>query len=187
MSRHVPALVLLAALLTACATTAPAISRGRGPARAARYVQGVPFYPQEENYCGPATLASVLGYWGIPVTQAEVAREVYLDRLKGTLSIDMLLYAERAGLRARMLKGNLALLRASVDRGRPVVALLNLGSRLVPAWHYVVVVGYDDTSATLITYSGRDRDRAYSYGAFSRAWARAAFWALVVEPADMPG
>ncbi|MBI5344153.1 MAG: hypothetical protein HZB83_02265 [Deltaproteobacteria bacterium] len=47
-------------------------------------IEGVPFFPQDEYMCGPAALASVIGYHGPPRGEAagvnramvEVAKEV---------------------------------------------------------------------------------------------------------------
>lgn len=59
-----------------------------------RYIQGVPSFPQEENYCGPSSLASVLNYWGHKVNQDEVAREVFNPQIKGSITVDMINYAK---------------------------------------------------------------------------------------------
>ncbi len=40
-------------------------------------VAEVPFFPQEDLYCGPAALATVLTWTGTPVTQEEMAKQVY--------------------------------------------------------------------------------------------------------------
>ena len=54
----------------------------------------VPFFPDDEDQCGPATLASMLTYWGIPSDPRMLKDEIYLRRLRGTLPIDLLLAAE---------------------------------------------------------------------------------------------
>ena len=49
----------------------------------------VPFFPDTTDQCGPASLASVLNYWGKTVSPAELKSDVYLSSLKGTLPMDL--------------------------------------------------------------------------------------------------
>ena len=163
--------------LAACAAAVPS-----GLGQETRYIAGVPFFPQEDYYCGPAALASVLTYWGKPVSQEEVARAIYLPHLKGTLTLDLLLYAARSGVESRMERGDLSLLYTQVHQGSPVIALLNLGSDLFPVWHYLVVVGFRESVGEIITYSGREKDKIYPAERFERMWAKSGFWTLLVRP-----
>ena len=53
----------------------------------ALYVKQVPFYPQTQYQCGPASLATVLNYWGRHVTPEQIAQEI-LPRLSKTSGSD---------------------------------------------------------------------------------------------------
>ncbi|HYA31796.1 MAG TPA: C39 family peptidase, partial [Thermodesulfovibrionales bacterium] len=88
-------------------------------------VRNVPFFPQEDYQCGPASLAAVLNYQGVSVTSDEVARAIYSPSARGTLNIDMVLYAQSLGLRASQYKGGLDDLREQIDAGRPLIVLVD--------------------------------------------------------------
>ena len=121
--------LLLALVFAGCATAGvervpPDLLADRSPGR---YVEGVPFIPQRDNYCGPASLAMVLRYWGERIDQDEVARALYLPSVKGTLNLDLEFYARRRGYRAESFRGTLARLKAEVDRGRPLIVFQDQG------------------------------------------------------------
>jgi tetratricopeptide (TPR) repeat protein len=167
-----------------CATPEVTALRGdpRGlPSRAE--VAGAPFYPQEEQYCGPAALATVLGWSGLPASQHALATEVYTPGREGTLGHDLIGAARRHGRLAVPVAGLPALL-AEVAAGHPVLVLQNLGLDWYPQWHYAVVVGYDLTAGELVLRSGKKRQHVISLDTFARTWARADHWAIVVLPPD---
>jgi len=146
------------------------------------YISDVPFFPQTKYQCGPASLASVLNYHGCRVTPGKIAEAIYENQLKGTLSIDLVLYAQRLGLNARAYRGNLADLKGSVSKDRPLIVFQDLGSPLLPIRHFSVVVGYDDAEGILILHSGRQRDKTVSYGRFLRSWREMDYWTLLILP-----
>ena len=76
-----------AACLLGCAGQVDTVK----PASSGLYIEGVPFFPQDEYMCGPAALASVIGYYGAAAGMKDVAAEVYSEKLKGTLPMDLLL------------------------------------------------------------------------------------------------
>ena len=57
----------------------------------------VPFVPQERYYCGPAALAMVLAWSGLPLTQEDLVPEVYTPGRKGSLRTDVLAASRRHG------------------------------------------------------------------------------------------
>ena len=59
---------------TAPQTSELTLSPGALPTRAE--VGNVPFFPQEENYCGPAALATVVAWTGISVDPKVIAEKV---------------------------------------------------------------------------------------------------------------
>jgi hypothetical protein len=182
-ARAAGALLLLGAL-AACAT--PETRRllqdaGGLPPRAE--VAGVPFFPQEEAYCGPAALATVLGWSGLPVTQDEVAAQVYTPAREGTLRTDIAAGARRHG-RLAVPVTDLAELAAELAAGHPVLVFQNLGVGWFPVWHYAVAVGYDLEAGDIVLRSGLELRRVTSLPTFERTWARADHWALVVLPPD---
>lgn len=152
-------------------------------AKAHRLV-AVPFFPDNTDQCGPATLASVLTYWGVPTNPMTLKEQIYLPRLRGTLPIDLLLAAQAHGLRAESYTGSLDNVRSELEAGHPLVALLNLGYELFPQGHYVVITGYDDQRQGVYVHSGLERDEFLSYERFLRGWEKTGRWTLRILPQE---
>ena len=146
----------------------------------ARLIDHVPFYPQETYQCGPASLAGVLNYWGFNISPGEIAAEIYSPHAKGTLDVDMVLYAERKGLRTSQYRGSLEDLKSNIDSNRPLVVLVDDGFWVYEKAHFMVVVGYDDGG--LIVNSGKEQTSVYPAGRFLRSWERTKFWTLRITP-----
>jgi len=136
------------------------------------------------NYCGPASLAMVLRYWGERIDQDEVARALYLPSVKGTLNLDLEFYARRRGYRAEGFRGTLERLKAEVDAGRPLIVFQDQGVGLLGFPHFLVVIGYDDTREEIVAHSGVTENRRIPYREFLRTWARTRHWTLRVVPPD---
>jgi ABC-type bacteriocin/lantibiotic exporter with double-glycine peptidase domain len=143
----------------------------------------VPFFPDNADQCGPATLASLLSYWGIPSDPRTLKEEIYLRRLRGTLPIDLLLSAQARGLQAEGAGGTLDRVKTELAADRPVVALLNLGWTVYPRGHYVVVTGYDEQRQGVYLHSGMARDVFVPYEAFLNKWEKSGRWMLQMRPA----
>jgi hypothetical protein len=176
--------VLAAAALAACASPA-GLELGRLPPGVPERVEiaAVPFVPQDELYCGPAALATMLTWSGATVSQAELAPAVFTPGRAGTLQQDMLSAARRHG-RLALPVADLAGLLAELSAGHPVLVLQNLGLALVPQWHYAVAVGFDRAAGELVLRSGREARRRVPFATFERTWARADHWALAILPPD---
>ena len=143
----------------------------------------VPFFPQEAYQCGPAALATVLGWTGLEVTPEQLVDDVYLPARKGSLQIEMLVAPARHGRLAVQLPPREAGLRAELDAGHPVVVLQNLALPAQPVWHYAVLTGYDATAEEWVLNSGRVRGHRLGSNRFLATWERASHWAMVVLPA----
>lgn len=154
---------------------------------AGRYIDGVPFVPQADRYCGPASLAMVLGYWGQPIDQAEIGRELYLPSIGGTLNFDLEFYARRRGYRADSFRGTLEQVKAEIDRGRPLIAFQDQGIGSLAFPHFLVVIGYDDTRQLIVAHSGLTEGRLISYREFLGTWGKKGNWTLRIRPKDGAG
>jgi ABC-type bacteriocin/lantibiotic exporter with double-glycine peptidase domain len=107
-------------------------------------IEGVPFRPQEQkDDCGPSALASLLAYRGKEVSVGEISRAVYEPKLGGSLLPDMENFARRQGFGTRSGRGDLDLLRQTIDAGRPVVIPIETGLWRISRPHYLVIFGYD--------------------------------------------
>ena len=92
----------------------------------------MPFHPQQEQYCGPAALATVLGWSGLPARQEALAREVFTPGREGTLGHDLIGAARRHG-RLAVPVADLPSLLGELAAGHPVHGPAEPRSRLVPA------------------------------------------------------
>lgn len=175
-------LVLAACLLFGCAPSRVALAPVKD--REEKQVRlNIPFFPDDSDQCGPSALASVLEYWGKPAAPAVLRREIYQARLKGSLTVDLLLAAEDRGLSAEMLDGSLVRVKAELDDGHPVIAFVDAGFSFYPAGHYLVITGYDDRRQRILAHSGMKRDQGISYRKFDKQWKKTERWALLILPA----
>jgi len=150
-----------------------------GPAKA--MVAKVPFFAQDELQCGPAALAMLLNWSGIPIQPAELTPEVFTPGLNGSLQSALSGAARRHGRVAYPITGSEALL-AEVAAGHPVIVLVNLGLSWYPKWHYAVVIGFDQDRDEVILHSGLTANEHLKSGVFLNIWQRGEYWGLLVLP-----
>jgi tetratricopeptide (TPR) repeat protein len=175
------AALALCALLGACAGTV----RVAAPLDSVE-LDATPFFPQAENECGPAALATALGASGVAVTPDALAPLLYLPGRQGSLQAEVVAGARRHGRVPYPLSPALDELLAILAGGTPVLVLQNLRFSFWPQWHYAVVIGYDADDDTLILRSGTTRRRVMSAYAFDRSWRLAQRWAVAVVAPDAP-
>lgn len=170
-------LAAIAAVVIGCAGTQELKRPAEG-----LYIEGVPFLAQDEYMCGPAALASVIGYYGAGTGMDDVAKEVYSSKLKGTLPMDLLIFARQKGFEVKYYKGNLDDLKASLKRKEPLILFLNLGYSFYPVGHYVVAVGMDEGSSVVFAHSGMEKEQAYPMSELQEAWSKTGYSTLLVRP-----
>lgn len=146
-----------------------------------------PFFAQEAYQCGPAALATVLQAADVPVLPQDLVAQVYVPAKQGSLQVEMLAAGRRAGRIPYRIAPELEAIRSQLIEGRPVLVMQNLGLRLLPAWHYAVVVGLDPEADQIVLRSGTERRRLTSSAEFLRTWRLADGWAVVVlRPGELP-
>jgi len=168
-------LLLLLPWIVSCAGVSPPEDT-----QASRMIQNVPFYPQEEFQCGPASLAGVLNHWNINVSPEEIASEIYSKSARGTLNIDMGLYAEKRGLKARQYRGSPEDIKNKIDSGYPLILLVDEGFLIYQKNHFMVVIGYGGEG--ILANSGREQHKFIPVKDFLRSWERTKFWTLLITP-----
>ena len=176
--------VCIALWLTACATPQMVNLAQQWPADLPSQAlnKNIPFFPQEDYECGPASLAMVLQAAGVPVLPEQLVDQVYLPGRKGTLQTELLVASRRGGLPAYVLQPTVETVLREVAAGNPVLVFQNLGLALYPVWHYAVVIGYDRARNVLVLHSGRTDQLEMSLFTFERTWARGQQWAMVALP-----
>lgn len=182
-------LVPVLALVAGCASRGPVLPEAVDQAGAARSIElaRTPFFPQTEYYCGPAALATILNSTGVEVGLEELGSRVYLPEKRGSLQVEVMAAARHYRRMPYRIDPVLPALLAELRAGRPVLVFQNLGIKLIPVWHYAVVIGYDAGEDTIILRSGETRRRVMAAGDFMDTWERADKWGIVVlRPGEMP-
>jgi predicted double-glycine peptidase len=147
----------------------------------------VPFFQQQKNGCGAASVAMVMHYWaGRPVgsTMAAPAPELVYQRLyaperKGILLADMRRYLEENGFLAFTLRGRWNDIEQHIAKGRPVIVGLKPGR--AKGMHFAVVAGVDG-EAVLLNDPTRRKLHRLNQNEFEKAWAASEHWMLIATP-----
>jgi hypothetical protein len=143
----------------------------------------VPFHRQDDFLCGPASLAMVFNAAGISSASVEsLTPMVYLPGRQGSLQAEMLGATRRTGLVAYTLAPKLEDVLREIAAGTPVVVLLNLAFKLLPVWHYAVIMGYDLDKREVIVRSGKRERDEWSFGFLEYFWQESGYWSMLALP-----
>ncbi len=169
-------------LLTACQTVPPPERADARP----QHRLDVPFIAQDAYQCGPAALAMLLQWNGLPGDKNALVDEVWLPERQGALGIELVAAGRARGLLAYPVATPRDLIQ-EVQAGHPVLVLQNLALPQWPLWHYAVVIGYRDGGDRIILHSGTDEATESRWNRFLRTWARGGYWGFVLlSPGDLP-
>lgn len=178
------AALLLCGALSVCVGCAANRAASGAPASVAgasapsHVIPGVPFLPQEEDTCGPSSLAMLLRYHGKVVTTGELVAETRTTGLRGALITDLAAAARRRGVPAEVADLTMPALRERIAGGQPVILLVDLG---IWAWsrpHYLLAYGV--TPEGVVANSGETEGKVIPYGALEAQWAKMGHLAIVV-------
>ena len=143
----------------------------------------VAFHRQDDFLCGPASLAMVFNAAGVSAANVEsVTPMVYLPGRQGSLQAEMLGATRRTGLLAYTLAPHLEDVLREIAAGTPVVVLLNLAFKLLPVWHYAVIVGYDLEKREVIVRSAKRERDEWSFGFLEYFWQESGYWSMLALP-----
>ena len=158
---------------------AGSVRSSEAPARLSSVIAGVPFLPQEEDSCGPSSLAMVLRFLGGNVNTAEIVRETRTEGLKGTLITDLTGSARRRGFAAEVADLDLPRLRERIVAGVPVILLVDLGIWSWSRPHYLVAYGW--TPEGVVAHSGREQGKVVPFSTLDAQWAKMGRLAIIVS------
>ncbi len=171
--RLLPLISLFCIVLCSCASAPPDSHNG------GVVLEKVPFYPQEDHQCGPASLAGVLNYQGLGISPEEIASDLFSKSAGGTLTIDMALYPQRKGFFSLSYSGSMSDLREKIDSGYPLIVMVDYGFSVWQKNHFMVVVGYNNDG--VIANSGRKEHEFIENDSFLKIWRKADLWTLLVK------
>jgi predicted double-glycine peptidase len=147
----------------------------------------VPFFRQEKNGCGAASVAMVVHYWAQHAVQsphrlpapAEVYQQLYDAERKGILLSAMKSYFEALGFHAFSFRGAWKDLESNASKGRPVI--VGMKRNRAERFHFVVLIGAGNDRVWLNDPS-KKRAHTLKRKEFEEQWAAADRWMLVVAP-----
>lgn len=138
----------------------------------------VPFLSQSEALCGGAAAAMVMRYWGEREVSAESFAHLVDAGAAGIRTDALVNDLRQRGWDAFAAAGRPDLLRGELERGRPVVTLIEDRPH---TYHYVVIVGWHERGVVLHD-PARAPYRVMSRGEFERRWNASRRWMAVVVP-----
>jgi uncharacterized protein YvpB len=124
------------------------------------------------NGCGVASLAMVLEYYNMSISQEEIAEEIMVDDNPFTNEgygnpFKMICYVKKLGLKAKFKLMSINKIKGYLQEGIPVIAIqFARFPKILQNLHYRVAIGYDDDSYELIFHDiifGEDYKMEYSY------------------------
>ncbi len=142
----------------------------------------VPFVKQKSDFCGPASLSAVFGYYGKDVDQEEIAKVVYSPKLKGALITDLQKYAESLGFKTSLIQGSTIDIKKYIDRNIPVIILVDFGKFFVSIPHYMVVTGYDEDY--FVVHTGYEANRKIREEKLDTMWSKMGRVMLIIYPSE---
>lgn len=180
-------LLFLLVLLTACQTPPQTRQLQSSPPDIARQhlIARVPFYPQQDYFCGPTTLAEVAGFYGLNTSPEAIAPNTFIPGRQGTLQIEMAAATRQLGMLAYVQPhATMAQLLSLVAEDIPLIVLQNNSIAWLPQWHYAVVIGYDLDKEDVILHSGVTPNHRLNFATFERTWQRGSHWLLAMLPPE---
>jgi len=180
-------LIICACALAGCAAFPHLKLKEIASGKSKRILPSVPFFAQTRYQCGPAALAGLLGATGLEISPETLTPQVFLPKRRGSLQIELLAAARRAGRVAYVIASEPQALVAEIEAGRPVLVLQNLRTQLFPIWHYSVLVGFDPDANRMYLNSGTRKELKMGARSFLRTWNWAGRWAMVaLRPGELP-
>jgi len=177
-----------AMLISGCAADNQLVkARSSDPSLPGVELTETPFFPQSDDQCGPAALATILNQSGVDVEMDEARSAVYIPERQGSLQLELVAAIRGYGRVPYQIEPRLSSLIEELQAGRPILILQNLGIKIAPLWHYAVVVGHSPESNQIVLRSGSKERHVLSEKKFLRSWRRGDYWGVVaLRPDELP-
>jgi ABC-type bacteriocin/lantibiotic exporter with double-glycine peptidase domain len=143
-------------------------------------IENVPFYPQEAFQCAPSSMAGVLNYYDMAVSPETIADEIYSKGARGSLGIDLVIFAEKQNVKVRHYEGSIRDIKNNIDSRQPLIVMVDYGFWVFQRNHFMVVIGYNEQG--VIVNSGREQRKFLAFEKFLASWERTDFWTLLATP-----
>lgn len=148
----------------------------------------VPFVRQQEQGCGPATVAMVIQYWanhGADVdpqwlSPRAIYGALYTEDAGGVSGEALAGFLGRQGFQAFAIRGAWRDLTSNLARGRPVIVALQPGES--DPIHFVLLVGTSGEGEVVFHDPAREAQVRESAERFRRQWERTNNWTLIAAP-----
>ncbi|MBZ5508472.1 MAG: C39 family peptidase [Acidobacteriia bacterium] len=150
----------------------------------------VPFFRQEKDGCGAASIAMVMQYWlkqqnrtaNRAADPVEIQRALYSSKEHGIRASDLERYFQQHGFRTFSFTGKWEDLKQHLEKGRPLIVALK-PSTLDIQLHYVVVVGVDPAQNIVYMNDAAQRKLLKQERAdFEKQWSGTGQWTLLALP-----
>ncbi len=148
------------------------------------YLEAVPPVAQKAYQCGPASLESVLRYWGKDADAVSISRSLMTPGTRGILNFSLVKYAKDQGFWAELPEADEQKLKEFIKKNIPPIVMLNMGVLWVQKYHFVVLKGFDEKERIFYANTGEAQTQAISYAEFHTRWEGAGRWCLVICPPE---
>jgi hypothetical protein len=141
-------------------------------------VLDVPFLAQTEALCGGAAAAMVMRYWGAPEVHPESFEDLVDPTRGGITTGDLVGRIRSLGFQALPFRGEVTTVQHHLERGRPVMALIETSRG---RFHYVVLVAWRG-DRVMLHDPALGPFRVVTRKELEEEWSASEDWALLVLP-----
>ena len=150
----------------------------------------VPFFKQEKDGCGAASIAMVMQYWlnqqqkpaEAQADPLEIQHTLYSKEGHGIYASDLEHYFQDHGFQTFSFAGTWDDLKQHLEKGRPLIVALKPSERGA-SLHYVVVTGLDWEHGTVLVNDPAQRKLLKQARAdFEKQWSAVDRWTLLALP-----
>ncbi|MFO7963111.1 MAG: C39 family peptidase [Desulfobacterales bacterium] len=172
-------IVIFGAMLFAgCASRSTTLTNGE--LNHSVVIDNVPFFAQNRYQCGPASLAGILNFFGDKVSPEEISDAIYRKDIRGTVSLDIVLFARKRGFHSRWYTGSIDDIHQTISAGIPLLVMVDKGVGFLKSYHFMVITGFSPDG--IIVNSGKSRHQIIPNRLFLYQWEKTQFWSLLVSP-----